>query len=101
MGGRLHIDVDGTTAVAPVDLLSTGSGSAFRTFQLGSVTLTPGMHLLRLSTDASPQGQAGIELNWMRFSAPGVAPSPAAVGPRGGRTVADGGEPQVGADVIE
>ncbi len=75
-GGTCHLEVDGNDATGPVAIPSTGAWQQWQTIALPPVTLTGGTHLLRLVVDSKgPSGWLG-NVNYLRFSAPGVNAPP-------------------------
>jgi subtilisin family serine protease len=76
VGGSFHLEVDGFDVSGPIAVPNTGGWQTWQTVSVPGVALTGGSHLLRVVIDTKgPSGWLG-NLNYLRFSAPGVDAPP-------------------------
>ncbi len=76
VGGSFHFEVDGFEVSGSIAVPNTGGWQTWQTVSVPGVALTAGSHLLRIVVDA--KGASGWlgNLNYLRFSAPGVNAPP-------------------------
>ncbi|MFL6253966.1 MAG: carbohydrate-binding protein [Pyrinomonadaceae bacterium] len=75
-GGTFHVDVDGNNVTGAMSVPNTGAWQSYQTVTRTGVTLTAGLHLLRLSLDTEgPQGGVA-NFNYLSVSAGTVGEAP-------------------------
>ena len=62
--GVLRIQFDGEEAIKGASVPPTGGPQSWKTIEIGRVTLTSGIHRMRICVD-----KGGFDLNWLDFSA--------------------------------
>jgi subtilisin family serine protease len=76
VGGLFHIEMDGYDVTGPIAIPDTTSWAVWQTVTVPNVTLTAGVHLMRVVMDSKgPSGWVG-NFNYFAFSAPGVNAPP-------------------------
>ena len=75
-GGAFHVEVDGFDVTGPMVVPSTGGWQSWQTISRAGIPLTAGPHLLRLVIDSN--GATGYfgNLNYLRWTIPGVNTPP-------------------------
>jgi hypothetical protein len=75
-GGTFHVEVDGANVTGAMSVPDTGAWQSYQTVTRTGVSLTAGLHLLRLSLDtAGPQGGVA-NFNYLSVSAGTVGAAP-------------------------
>jgi subtilisin family serine protease len=77
-GGAFHVEVDGADATGPMQVPSTGGWQSWQSISHAGIPLTAGPHVLRVVIDSS--GSTGYfgNLNYLRFTTPGINTPPSA-----------------------
>jgi subtilisin family serine protease len=76
VGGTFHVEVDGIDVTGPMAVPNTGGWQIWQTISHPGIALTAGSHLLRLVIDTKgPSGWCG-NLNYFRWTAPGINAPP-------------------------
>jgi len=82
-GGTFHVEVDGVNQTGAVAVPDTGGWQTWQTVTTPGITMSSGLHVVRLSFDAIATGGGVGNYNWIRFV--GTAPpQPTANTPHGG-----------------
>ena len=87
-GGVFHVEVDGVDVTGPLTVPNTGGWQTWQTISRPGIQLTAGTHLLRLVVDSiSSTGFFG-NLNYLRWTTPGInsAPQVSLTSPANGST---------------
>jgi len=75
-GGTLHLEVDGTNVTGPLTIPNTGGWQSWQSLLVAGIPLNTGPHVLRLAFDTSGPSGSVANVNFMRWSIPGVDVSP-------------------------
>jgi subtilisin family serine protease len=73
-GGTFHVEVDGADATGPVVVPNTGGWQSWQTIGRGGIALTAGAHVLRVVIDTTGSTGWWGNLNYLRWTVPGVPP---------------------------
>ena len=75
-GGTLHVEVDGVDATGPMAAPNTGGWTIWQSVAHDGIQLTAGPHLLRVVIDSNGQSGFFANLNYLRFTTPGINSPP-------------------------
>ena len=89
-GGTFHVEVDGVNASGPLAVPNTGSWQVWQPVTTAGISLTAGVHVVRIVFDASGVTGWWGNLNSLRWAAAGAPPRPAT--PCGGTAAAIPGQ---------
>ena len=76
-GGAFHVEVDGFDVTGPMVVPSTGGWQTWQTISRAGIPLTAGPHLLRVVIDSNGASGYFGNLNYLRWTIPGVNTPPA------------------------
>jgi subtilisin family serine protease/predicted Rdx family selenoprotein len=75
-GGTFHVEVDGLDLTGPMVVPSTGGWQSWQTISRAGIPLTAGPHLLRVVIDTNGASGYFGNLNYLRWTIPGVNTPP-------------------------
>lgn len=68
-GGNIHLKIDGIDITSPIPVPDTGSWEVWQTATRSGISLTAGIHVLRIAFDSTgPTGAVGGNINYLRFT---------------------------------
>jgi subtilisin family serine protease len=75
-GGAFHVEVDGTDVTGSIVVPNTGGWQSWQTISRTGIPLTAGPHLLRLVIDSNGASGYVGNLNYLRWTTPGINTPP-------------------------
>jgi subtilisin family serine protease/predicted Rdx family selenoprotein len=87
-GGSFHVEVDGANATGPLLVPATGGWQTFQSITMAGIPISAGSHLLRVAFDTNGSSGYVANLNYFRWTIPGVntPPSVTLTSPAAGAT---------------
>ena len=76
VGGAFHVEVDGIDVTGPMVVPNTGGWQTWQTISHAGIALTAGPHLVRVVIDTKGQSGWFGNLNYLRWTAPGINAPP-------------------------
>src|SRR3954462_753330 len=77
VAGSVHLEVDGVNVTGAMPVTPTGGNQVWTTLTKAGLSLTSGLHMLKLVMDVAAGGGLIGNFNWLKLTNTAVAATPA------------------------